>query len=173
MGVEKSDILWQIANRTVQDEEHIDTGIALFDTNHDFSIAFDITADRTFNGRRLLRISTPQYFNYSAYSSSIFIFIYNNKTVGTIGDVTAGRHRFVIIRNAENNLIWTKYRKNNGTPNTKSKTVEFKRSTDTLTLGGHPGEYPGDNGLPNGTIHKMVIYNRILSDAEIDSWLDV
>lgn len=169
MGAGTSDILWQIANKTVQDKEHIDTGIALLDTDRDYSIAVDMTADRELNGRRLFYHGTT--FTYGPYNASVLIFSYNGKTVGTFGSATAGRHRFVIVRNAENDLIRTKYRKNNGTPVTKSATIALSGGyTFTLKLGGYSSD---ELGLPNGTIHKMVIYNRMLSDAEIDSWLDV
>jgi hypothetical protein len=157
---------------------NLDTGVALCNTDVDFSVAMDVvTTTNPSSGDasqyRLIRI-------IDATGSSYALAVYKNHNTDTtlsfrfmsaisydIGSSTPGRHRFVITHTQGSNSATIKYRKDDGTAQTVTLESAFVPSTRNLVL----GQSSGVNMLPAGTLNDFIIYDHIMSAHAVDAFL--
>ena len=173
-----SDILWETHNHAVS-EETINTNLSLFETDIDWSIAYDISVTAIGNETAPWYVFVPN----SSGSNVIFRVIRGGSGGGNItifnwletefrstGKTrTPYRLRFVITHTKNSGVIAIAYRFNNESKQTGSITKTFSTSTNSLRF----GQETNTRRLPTGTLNHIVIYNRVLSSDEIDEFMEV
>lgn len=182
MGVrgETSDVLYELHNRNCTSYETIDTGVKLFSRDHDWSIAYDFTWTNSSDSiqTEFLRI------NQEGGSTSLMTFKRGGPGGGNVlliqylgreyrADLKirpTARLRFVVSHVKNSNTFDCIVRKDTETPITGTISKSFLASTSTARL----GYGTSTAGLPTGlTINHVVIYNRVLSSDEINTFLGV
>mgnify|MGYP006967164158 CR=1 FL=1 len=182
MGVreETSDVLYELHNKSCTSYETINTGVKLFSRDQDWSIAYDFTWT-------LSDVSTQtEFLRINQENSSALLMVikrggsgggnallvqYNSGEYRADLKVRAtSRFRFVLSHAKNSNTINCVVRKGTETPITGSISKPFLVSTKTASL----GYGTSTTGLPTGlTINHVVIYNRVLSSDEINTFLGV
>ena len=172
-------LLYSLENRTVEDGEVIDTGVAPLRAGENMTILFDMTITRnptnTAQAYRyvLFRIESSTRFDVckpSQWNNGIrarFCGSADNDGTGKIASSAAGRKRIVITHEANSDSLIAVGK--NGTDAATEKTITRTFTPSDATL--HFGWTGTGFGLPPGTIHLAQVYNTILSQEEIDAFL--
>ena len=182
-GSSEGPLLYSLENRTVEDGEVIDTGVAPLRAGENMTILFDMTITRnptnTAQAYRyvLFRIESSTRFDVykpSQWNANIrarFCGSGDTDGTGNIASSATGRKRIVVTHEANSDHI-VAIGKNGDNPST-TKTISrassgwTPSSNETLHFG-----WTGTGfGLPPGTIHLAQVYNTILSQEEIDAFL--
>lgn len=183
MGQKPNDVLYRLENYSFN-QEAISTEIRLFETDQDWSIAFDanITSNPTSGTASAWRLIGSWSKAIGGWSISLgkgsaadtrlgYIYMDAANNALTVNGITVGtgRYRFVITHAKNSGSATLTIRKNSETVQTLSKSSPFTSYTLPLYFG-----YPTDtNKLPTGVINKAVVYNRTLSASEINVFLGV
>lgn len=178
--------IYQIQNVTVSAGASISTGVQPFVANKSTTILFDFTANTNPTGatslgsiHKLLQMGTTRELCIGKYSRqdatlSLWWMPTSNADHRTISDMpsAAGRKRFAITHHANSNEISLKMQYNNGTPFSMTATKTFTPTDAVLSAGYYTNPLPETNtaGLPSGTINKLAIYDRVLSEQEISAF---
>ena len=178
-----SNLLWALENYAFN-EESIDTGIALLSENRAFSLAMDITLDTNptatgANGAKVRFWSVNDSsnnniaFTYGKASETTAAYLLNimGQYATNAGAASTGRKRFVITHAANSNAVTVKFRDKEATTTT-SKTATattFTTSDKTLNIGNV--SWKTTYMLPKGTIAKAYVYDKVLTSAQINSFL--
>lgn len=179
-GEDSNDILYQLKNRTVVAGETINTSINVFSSGLSVTILFDvnlITNTTSGYGRTWKFLS-----EYSAEASTWGLRVGKNNAAATqqtlywyktqlgLGDTrtSAGRHRYIITHEADSNDVTLLYKKDNEQLLTFTQTSTFvPASANWFYIGSGANT---DNALPPCVINDLTVYNRILSQAEINAF---
>lgn len=159
-------------------KEYIDTGVKLFDTNKDFTVAFDIDITGT-NGSGAYRLvdglddgTGVTGINIGRYSTQNYLNFryYNNYKKSTGSFSVPGRVRLVATHSAGSGSMTVKYRIGTGTTtNTDSVSGTYLSQNHTIKI----ASSHGDNFLWTGTVHSFYLYDRVFSATEINEYLGV
>lgn len=169
-------VLYSLENRSF-DTEQIDTGIKLLETDHDWTIAFDanITTNPTSGNGSAYRMVVTINHDGSGYaltagkgtsSASNFAFGFMGPYI-TLGSPSTGRQRFVLTHAKNSGVVNVKYRKDTGNAVTDSVSGTFTATSYNLKF----GHGTTTNALPKGTINKAIVYDNVITDAEINAFL--
>lgn len=177
-----SGLLWSLENYAFN-EESIDTGIALLDENRAFSLAMDITLDTNPTGSsdkgakiRFWSVNDESNnnialtFGKASESTAYYLLNMMGQYATGAGAVSTGRKRFVITHSANSKDVTLKFRDKTATTTT-SKTATattFTVSTKNLYIG---NSWESVYQLPKGTIAKAYVYDKVLTSAQINSFL--
>ena len=176
MASKKSEILYEISDRAVNDEV-IETGVTLFRTDIDWTIACDINMTAG-TSLPVHYIHSPNVYVKRGGSGGGYITIFEWRSGGaykefrTTGNTNRNpiRIRFVLTHQKGSNSYNATYRSQNNAIKTGSPAqIAFSSSDEVLTL----GYGNGTSRLPTGTINHAIILNRIMSLSEINDFMGV
>lgn len=152
---------------------YIDTGIALFDKDKDFTVIIDYegSADNVSGTSYTLAEIRDTLFSIRAKSGSgIFKFIVHGYTINNItaSSTSPVRNVMVITKEAETK-VFTLYSTVDGGVNTPFVTPEqtFARLSETLILGAAKTTDNAFTNFMHGKIYGCKIYERVLTTSEI------
>lgn len=171
-------ILYSTENKSFSNEA-ISTGVALFEEEKDFSIALDISlnslpssgtgsqprvialvnsAGDNFSLAVTVKSGTNTYFNYMGQGGAV-----------SSSNITTGRSRFVVTHAKNSGSASLNMRIAGGSKLTDTVSATFVATTASKKL--TFGFGTGNNALPTGIINKAVVYDTVMSSAEIDAFL--
>lgn len=181
MGQQPSDVLYQLESYTINNT-NIVTGVKLFETDQDWTIAFDatLTSNPTTGDGSSWRlacswdnVSGRWVFNLGKRTSTLMSFAYMESADNYIAlsgiDVGTGRYRFVLTHAKNSDSATLRIRKDSGAVQTFSRSNTFASSASSVLFGG--GSLV--QRLPTGVINQAIIYNKVLSASEINAFLGV
>lgn len=172
-------LLYSLPEETVFNgtSDYIDTGVALFSTDQDFTIALDVTAanqqkDRQSTLFHCMHEEDP-WPGISMMSSDINggLYIPKGSNVAAIGSntllINLGARTRVIITKEGNTL--SAYSSNGSTG---TSTYTYTQLSENLLI----GAYQETNGAKGryfvGTVHDFKIYNKVFTSQEKDDYLN-
>lgn len=177
----QSDLLYSLYNETVEAGYILDTGVAVLAQGLATTIVYDVTTTsnpnaagqpgyihklflveggggtRAYGIGKQTRSTSKELLWWMASSNTDYTELSNMPT-------TAGRKRFVLTHEANSNTVTVYYKSGTGSVYTTSKTATFSTSSKSFVIGGYVGQT--NHGIPNGTITKLEIYNRIWTADE-------
>lgn len=170
-------VLYSLTNYAF-DGGSIDTGVKLFESDADWSIAVDLTLDTnpssgdgsTFRVIRAINEDGDKYavaLYKSTAASTGYRFSYMGENVGSeIGNIGIGRLRFAITHERGSDVCKIKLRSASYNPVEAQLTHEFVASSKNAVF----GQTTGASQLPKGTITKAQILAYAMSEAEVNQW---
>lgn len=162
------------------DTETIDTQIALWETDQDWTIAFDanLTTNPTSGDGNSWRLVAKWVTSFNGWAINLgkgngtvttLAFAYMGSTYVTVSNIAVGtgRYRFVITHAKDSGSATLKIRKDSGTAQTFSQSGAFQSNTGPVRFGANATNY----ALPKGTINKAYIYDAVLTAEQINTFL--
>lgn len=172
-------LLYSLENREF-DTESINTGVKIFETDQDWTIALDIelTTNPTSGNGASWRLIGSWGSDINAWAASVgkasdtattmmFQYIATSSTSVTGIAVGTGRYRLVVTHTKNSNEANLKIRKDSGTALSFSREGTFQASSATVRFGANNSNY----ALPKGTINKAYVYDTVLSSSQINEFL--
>lgn len=172
-------LLYSMEN-TSFNAQSFNTNVALLETDHDWSVAVDVTltTSPTSGNASVYRLMQVAKSDMSAFllsfgkpnaNSEGFVLSYmgNYDTGGITSVAGTGRHRFVATHTKSSGNVDLKYRKDTSSAVSVSQNGTFVSSSKTLCIGYGSTNY----ALPTGTINKAYVYDNVMSSSEIDAFL--
>lgn len=165
--------LYSLADRAFSDET-IDTGVALFSEDRDWSICLDFTT--TANPSRKWRFvhifaqdESTYYLSYGKGNATAGITVARFMTPYQTFLTPTANHKHIVYTHVKDSgtMICYGYE---GTGNRVKVTVSgatFTATTKNLMLGGGAS----DTNLPSGEFHTVKVYNYVMSADEITAFL--
>lgn len=179
-----SDTVYAIENKSVTNGDVIKTNVPMYGND----VPTTIVLDGTFGGMsgsagvtnslcKFLRVVSSSTFTFQigrysrshAYLSLWWQGTSNSDYVALTGTTTSsGRKRFVVTHDANSGTLTVYSKMGTNAINTQTSVKVFANGISLLTIG--YGTPPSEQGVPNGTIAKAEIYDRIWTQAEIDAF---
>ena len=170
--------LYSTENKSFSNEA-ISTGLALFEEEKDFSIALDISisslpSSGTGSQPRLIALANSAGDNFSlavtvkSGTNTYFNYMGQGGAVSS-SSITTGRSRFVVTHAKNSGSASLNMRLAGGSKLTDTVSATFVATTASRKL--TFGFGTGNNALPTGTINKAVVYDTVMSSAEINAFL--
>lgn len=162
------------------DTESVGTGVKIFETDQDWSIALDInltTNPTSGNGAawRLVGMWVSDLNGWAVNlgkgngTASVMSYSYMGSDYIDVTGVSAGtgRYRLVITHAKNSGSASLKIRKDTGSAYTFSKSNTFYANNMQVRFGANGTNY----ALPKGTINKAYIYDTVLTTEQINTFL--
>lgn len=169
--------LYRILDTTINNN-YIDTGINLSDSNKAFSIAFDVDITSATGKYRIvdgLENINPWHgiliSKSSAGANKLNFRFYNQYKTSTNTFIIPGRVKLVATHEEGSSSMNVTYIGTTGTSTTvytDTVTGTFSSKDTTIKLGGIDTDYQWI-----GTVHSFYLYNSVLTSAGIDNYLGV
>lgn len=158
--------------------DYVDTGVKLFETNSDFSIAFSFSNGESNVHFATLLHSIKEANPYPGLLVDVHVTTYRlvneirTDLAATAADAP-GVHRMVIVKNASTKVIslyWDTFSNKIQCNNPGLVTATFD---NTLVIGARKYEDGSIARYWSGTVHELAVYNRQFTEEEITTYLDV
>lgn len=176
--------VYSLYNKSISTGDEIDTGMHPWSDGGELYILLDYTTDvaptsGTASTRKLLLSYNSTNSNWgliigkkSSSDTTLSCWwncAWNSQTAMGNSSVAAGRHRIVVKHQKNSNDLTVYYKYNNGTMRTYQYTSAYADSPiNTLHIGGNDDFMH----LPAGTITKMEIYNKAITDGYITKFME-
>ncbi len=171
-------MIYHIENAVIE-QNTINTGVKLFDTDKDFTVAFDAEVTVA-NGNNTFYFSNFDWTNYIGFCAYKFangraamIRVYSNTNRNSAHALPTEpyRIRFVAYHTAGETKITTDFR----VASYPKDTISASASTYTTGYNGSATIGGGSSSAQgwSGTLNSCYIYNRVLTSTEINEYLGV
>lgn len=172
--------VYELTNRAVSTGDSIDTEVAFMSSGFAGTVLLDITLNGNPTGASATARTYKLIYVGNTASSSFALFFGKTSrnaayhTIGFYGGNEshgvwtngAGRYKIAITHGANENTVTAKQKKDSGAVESFDYSRTYSPVTDTLHFGGPDTA----QALYAGTIHSAKIYNRVLSQSEIDAF---
>lgn len=163
---------------TFTGSNHVDTGVKLLQTDHDFTIVADYLNGSFVSNSMLFdcRNYTGKYYGCGVYERASNIYTYTgfiSPNVDTEYSTDSGKHLRVVFRHKASDHSWYMDGLVDGVRKAQSiqySTKEVESITKNLWIGDDSDSNTSGRGW-HGTMNTFVVYEGFMSETEVTDWL--